>query len=164
MIREVNIEAVQKTLDAFASLFTQKIDQQDLPTSLKAATTAIGLCTLPGYGIRYGVRSGGDIVTTSLVVVLVWMMGTSIVSRGAMARNISLVSFWIAATLVIVFLADILFPAPLERGIRFLITACLVFVLIPTHLWRIVRPWLAFFGLTLALWFTMSVLARRVIY
>ena len=163
MIRKVNPASVRKILDAFASLFTQKIDQQDLPTSIKAATIAIGLPTLTG-GFRYGFGAAGEIVVTSLGVVLIWMLGTSIVSGKEMARNISLVSFWIAASLVIVFLADILFPGPFERGIRFLITAGVLVVLVPTHVWRIVPSWLAFFGLTLSLWFTMGVLAWRVIY
>lgn len=159
---------VRKTLDAFASLLTQEIDQQDLPTSLKTATKAIGLGTLPGFAllIRHGVRTAGELVVTSIVLVLGWMVFTAILSRDRkleMARNLNLLSFWIAATLVLVLLADFLFDDPLQRMIRFLSVAGALVVFVPIHLFRSARSWSILWRMP-ALCLTMGLLAWSVIY
>ncbi len=162
------LKKVRKTLDDFATLLTQEIDHQDLPTSLKAATRAIGLSTLPGVGlvIRHGVGTAAEIAGTSLVLVLSWMVFTAILSREkklAMARNLNLLSFWIAATLVFVFLTDLLFDDPLEKMIRFLSVAGGLFVFVPVHLIRSARSWSILWRLP-ALWLTMGYLAWSVFY
>ena len=80
-----------------------------------------------------------------------------------MARNLGLVSFWIAVTLVLVMGAGVLNPDPLDKGIRFLIVFILLGVLLPVHLSRGVGFRTAV-KLILPLWLTMSILAWRVIY
>ena len=121
----VNPEKIRELLAAFAALFTQPVDQQDLPTSLRSAAVSIGLVTLGGVNslIQNGVRSAGEIVVASLLVVLLWMLGTGVVVQDerrklVMARNLNLLSFWIAATLILVFLAAMLYPNPLDKTIR----------------------------------------------
>ena len=168
----VSLEKIRDLLAAFAALFTQPLDQQDLRTSLKAAEVSIGLVALGGFIslIRNGVRSASEIVGVSLLAVLLWMLGTSVVVRGerrklVMAQNLSLLSFWIAATLVLVSLAVMLASHPLAQGNRFLITAALIVVLVPVHLFRSVpsRP-AALWWMIPALWVTMGFLAWHVIY
>ena len=167
MIQEVNLKAVQETLEAILSLLTQPIEQQDLPTSLKAVTTAIALINLPVFALLlpvHGVRSAGDII----VVVLGWMLLTAIVSRPecrsfVMTRNLALLSFWLIAMVIIVFLATIIFPDPLGSGIRFLSTTSTMALLIPFHMRQCVRLRSALW-LTPALWLTVGFLAWRIIY
>ncbi len=117
--------------------------------------------------IPTGVRSVGEIVNSSLLVVLFWMVGTGIVAKRKklwMARNLSLLSFWIAVTLVLVLLAVMLCPDPLDTGIRLLITVSLIVVLVPVHLIRSMRSRTTALWWTIpALWITMAVLAWRVI-
>ena len=171
IVQMVSSEKIRDLLAAFAALFTQPIDQQDLQTSLRSAEVSIGLVALGGFIslIQNGVRSAGEIVGVSLLAVLLWMLGTSVVVRGecrklVMAQNLSLLSFWIAATLVLVSLAVMLYPDPLDRGIRFLITAALIGVLVPVHLLRSMRSRpAAFWWMIPALWITMDFLAWHVI-
>ena len=173
MISSGEPRGVRKTLEAFSTLFTQPTKQQALPTSLRAATTAIGLCSLPGFGLLRGVHSAGWISFASLLVVLFWMLVTSIIARPenkelAMARNLSLVSFWIPATLVLVFCAELFFSDPLQKGIRFQGVAGLLFLLILIHLCQCVRFQCVRFWSVLwlmpTLWTTMALLAYLIVY
>ena len=163
-------KTAQKMLVALASVLTHPIDQEDLPTSLRAAASALVLAAPTGLGllIRDEAASGADVFGTSLIVIMVWMVVTSLLARPErrtpeLARNLGLVSFWIAVTLVLVMGAGVLNPDPLDKGIRFLIVFILLGVLIPVHLSRGVGLRTAV-KLILPLWLTMSILAWRVIY
>ena len=164
------VKQVRKALEAFATLFTQSIEQQDLSTSLRSAAVAICLVTIEGFTflIWEGVRPAVEIIGISLLVVLVWMAVTSIVARPEhrkldLARNLSLISFWIAATLVLVCLAASIFPDPLDTGIRRLSAIVLIAPLVPVHLFRNMRSRpAALWWMIPALWTTMGYLAWHV--
>ena len=162
-------EAVREILNAFIGLFTQPFDQ-DLKASVTAAVTAITLAGLPGLGLigNGGGRAAIEIGGASLVLVLVWMAVTGVTSEPEhrilkIARNLSVVSFWIAATLVFIWAAELLFPDVLDRAIR-LVSVCIVLlVLVPVHMFRNLRSgrWLR---LTLVLWISTGTLAWLVVY
>ena len=163
-------KAAQKMLVALASVLTHPIDQEDLPTSLRAAASALVLAAPSGLGllIRDEGASGVDVFGTSLIVIMFWMAATSLIARperrtAKLARNLGLVSFWIAVTLVLAMGAGVLYPDPLDKGIRFLSVFVLLVVLVPVHLSRGVGFRTAL-KLILPLWLTMGILARRIIY
>ena len=160
----------QKMLVALASLLTHPIDQEDLQTSLRAAASALVLATPTGLGllIRDEAASGVDLFGTSLIVIMVWMVITSLLVRPErkkleLARNLGLVSIWIAVTLVLVMGAGVLYPDPLGAGFRFLIVCVLLGVLVPIHLLR-GTSFRTAVKLILPLWLTMGIFAWRVIY
>ena len=135
-------EAVQKVLDAFLGLLTQPFEQS-LKASVTAAATAISLAGLESLMLllRGGSRMALDFSGSSLVLVLIWMVVTAVVSRVerrslAIARNLSVVSFWIAVTLVFIIAAEIVFPNPLDHAIRFLCVLIALLVLVPVHMFR----------------------------
>ena len=163
------VEAVQAVLNAFLGLFTQPFEQ-DLKASVTAAATSISLAGLEGLAllVNGGSRTALDIGGPSLALVLVWMAVTAVVTgvehRGlTIARNLSVVSFWIAATLVFVFAVELVFPNPLDRAIRLLSVSGVLLVLVPVHMIRNL-PVGAALGMTLALWFSTVALAWMVVY
>ena len=163
------VAAVRAVLNAFLGLFTQPFDQ-DLKASVTAAATSISLAGLEGLVLLVDgeTRTALDISGPSLVLVLVWMAVTAGVTkvklRGlTIARNLSVVSFWIAATLVFVFAAELVFPDPLDRAIRLLSVSVVLLVLVPVHMIRNLPVGTAL-RMTLALWVSMGALAWRVLY
>ena len=163
------LEAVQAVLSACIGLFTQPFEQ-DLNASVKAATTAISLAGLEGFWLLADreSRTAMDIASATLVLVLVWMAITAIVTNAerralSIARNLSVVSFWIAATLVFLIAVEIIFPDRLARAIRFLSVSGVLLVLIPVHMLRNL-PVGAALWMTPALWFSTGALAWMVIY
>ena len=67
----------------------------------------------------------------SLLVVLLWMLGTGVVVQDerrklVMARNLNLLSFWIAATLILGFPRRHAYPNPLDKTIRWLLATFLI--------------------------------------
>lgn len=101
----LRIEGVRSVLNAFAGLFTQPFDQ-DLQSSVKGAATSIVLTAmLTGQETSFlkggGVESALGIVSFSLVLILVWMAISAVIRseedrKLIIARNLSVVSFWIA--------------------------------------------------------------------
>ena len=157
-------EALQEVLNAFASLFTQPLEQ-DIGASLKAATAAISLATLPGLGLWFngGNRALGEFGFPSFVLVLVWMLlsvFTKQDKKRGIARNLSVLSFWIVATLVVVFVVEIIRPDPLDAALRRGLAVVLLLILIPADqfLVRSLPFWLAL-RMTLALGISTSFLA-----
>lgn len=162
-------EAIQGVLSAFAGLFTQPLEQ-DLHGALKSAAVSIALASLPGLAflVNHGSRPALEIGGFSLVLVLVWMAMTAVLSKAerrqlTIARNISLISFWIAVTLVFVFAMELVFGDPLDRAIRLLSVLGLLLVFVPVHMFRNLRVGLAL-PMTLALWISTGALASSVIY
>ena len=158
----VNYEMVRKLLETFASLFTQPLEQEDLPTAIKSAASALTLCTLPGLGLLVrGVRF--DFFKISLMIMLICIGGTSIVSRSGnkvvqAAKNLTITTFWIAMTLLVVLGVIVIFPDPLDSGIRRLIASVLLVVLIPVHLFQSSVRVMSASWLTLFLWLTITML------
>ena len=162
-------KVVQEILNAFLGLFTQPFEQ-DLRASVTAAATSISLAGIEGLVllVNVGSRTALNFGGASLVLVLVWMAVTAIVTsvdrRGlTIARNLSVVSFWIAVMLVFVFAAEFVFPDALDRAIRFLSVSVVLLVLIPVHMIRNLPIGVAL-RMTLALWFSMGALVWMVIY
>ena len=115
-------EAVQGVLNAFLGVFTQPFEQ-DLGASVKAAATSISLAGLLAVLVDTGRQTALEFGRSSLVLVLIWMAVTAVVGkvdrrRLTIARNLSVVSFWIAVTLVLVIAVGLVFPDPLDRAIR----------------------------------------------
>ena len=164
-----SLEAVRAVLNAFLGLFTQPFDQ-DLKASVTAAATSISLAGLEGLTLLAdpGSRTALEIGRSSLVLILLWMAVTAIVSKAArrglaIARNLSVVSFWIAVTLVFVFAVQLVFPDPLDRAIRLLSVSGVLLVLVPVHMVRNL-PGGSALRMTLALWLSTGALAWRVVY
>ncbi len=160
---------VLEVLKAFAAMFTQPLEQQDLPTSLRAAGVAITLAASEGFVVLgwQGAAAVRTVPAASLVIVLAWMTGTGILSRAPdkqvpLARNLSLVSFWIAATLVFVIVAYWLFPG-LQHAKRFAVVSLLLFVAVPVQAWGIMSLRRATWAVP-ALWLSMGALAWAAIY
>ena len=163
------VEAVRAVLNAFLGLFTQPFDQ-DLKASVTAAATSISLAGLEGLVLLVDgeTRTALDISGPSMALVLVWMAVTAVVTKVeikglTIARNLSVVSFWIAATLVFVFAAELVFPDPLDRAIRLLSVSVALLVLVPVHMIRNL-PVGAALRMTLALWVSTVALAWMVLY
>ena len=163
------LETVQTVLNAFLGLFTQPFEQ-DLRASVTAAATAISLAGLEGLVLlaNDGRRTALVIGGFSLALVLVWMAVTAVVTtverRGlTIARNLSVVSFWIAVTLVFVLAVEFLFPGPFNRAIRFLSVSVVLLILVPVHMFRNLLIGSAFW-MTVFLWLSTISLARMVIF
>ena len=163
------LEAIQGVLSAFAGLFTQPFDQ-DLNAALKSAGMSISLASLPGLAFfaNHGSRTALEIAGFTLVLVLMWMAMTAILTKAehrklTIARNLSVISFWIAVTLVLVFAMELVFGNPLDRAIRLLSVLALLLVLVPIHVFRNLATSLAF-PMTLVLWLSTGALASSVIY
>ena len=157
-------EAIQEVLDAFLRLFIQPFDQ-DLKASVKVATTAIVLAGLPGSAllVNGGIRTVGEIVGSSIVLVLVWMLLTAIMTKKerlklTIARNLSVLSFWIAATLVLVLAVELVRPDPLDGAIRRGIVAVVLLLLVPMHMRFNLPVWPAV-KMSLPLWISTVFLA-----
>ena len=160
--------AVRTLLEAFLGVFTQPFEQS-LRSSLAAAATAITLAGLQSLAfLPHGASRTPTIVSTSLVVVLVWMALTAVVSDREriplnMARNLSVVSFWIAVTLVFILSVGHFRADAHDQAIRFLIVACVLVVLVPVHVFRNL-PLRSALPMTLALWLSTVTLAWQAEY
>ena len=95
----------------------------------------------------------------SLVLVLVWAAAPAIFGKPerkklAIARNLRVVSFWIAVTLVFVISVEFVFSNPLDRAIRLLAVLGALVAFVPVHMFRNFRGGLAL--LIPALWLSMG--------
>lgn len=168
----LSIERVEGVLNAFLGLFTQPFDQ-DLKASVSAAASSICLAALlPAQGLSFltphGTQTALELSGVSLVLVLVWMAATAILSPAAsrkvsIARNLSVVSFWIAVTLVLVLGVELVFPSPLDRAIRLYSAWAMLVILVPTHMFRNLRVGSAC-SMTFVLLLSNCALAYVVIY
>lgn len=169
-------EAIGGVLNAFVALVTQPFEQE-IGASVRAAALAISLGGLEGmvFLARNGIPSALEFGVSALVLVLVWIIVTAILANrnrvSAIARNLSILSFWIAATMVFVIAMELIFHDTDTEGIRFYSCIAVLLVLVPIHLFhgsaRLFRGSMRFFivlGMTLALWFSTGFLAYRVIY
>ncbi len=113
--------------------------------SLKNAAVSIvlvaTLLAVPGSvpSPDLGSSTAQEMAFFSLILVLAWMAIMAIVvksDRQALARNLSVISFWVAVTLVLVCVAEYPFPDPLDRAIRLLSVWIMLLILVPLHMFR----------------------------
>lgn len=169
MVHLEKSKAIQEVLNAFLAVFTQPLEQ-GVEASVKAAAMSIALAAMEGM-VLLATDGGASVLEFSrsaLVLVLVWMAVTSAASNVQnrtllLARNLSVLSFWIAATMALIFAVDLLFPNDLDRDVRIWLCFGALVVLVPIHLIRS-RYGLASVWMTLALWLSTGILAYRVIY
>lgn len=136
----------------FLGLFTQPFEQS-LEASVRCAVTAILLVFgISGLQLLFDFTflpvKGGEFAAYSLVLVIIWMLITSILPKAedrklAIARNLSVLSFWIAGVLVAVLLANSLYPDPLGGALRRLIASGFLILSIFIHMFRNGRSWRA---------------------
>ena len=156
-------EAILSALNAFVGLFTQPFEQ-DLKSSMKAASIAILLATLPGLQFLFngGHRAAMEFASHSFVLVIVWVLLISIFTKQdkklVIARNVSVLSFWIAAVLVVILAVNLLLTDPLDRAVRRLIAVSLLLLFIFAHMKLNLPCWSAV-KMTLFLWISTSFLA-----
>ena len=139
-------KALQEVLNAFFGLFTQPFDQ-DFTAASKAATTSILLSTLPGLRLLGvgGSRVAGEFAASSLVLFLVLTLLTAVFTKQdrklAIARKLSVMSFWIAATLVVIFAVDMICPDPLDEALRLGIATVSLIPLVCVHMFGNLPLW-----------------------
>ena len=157
-------KSVQSVLKAYAGLLTQPFDQ-DLQSSVKSAGMSIVLSTIL-TGQEASLLMGGEVEPAleigrfSMVLILVWMAISAIFRSGEerkliIARNLSVVSFWIAVTLVVVLAVKFVFPEPFDLAIRLISSCAILLVLVPIHMFRNLRFRLALVmtsGLLISTW------------
>ena len=165
------LENVRTILNAFLSVLTQPF-AQDLKAAVTNASTSILLAGSLAFLLNGGTRTALEFSKSSFVLVLVWMAVTAVFARftGAvrlgltMARNLSVVSFWIAVTLVVIVAVErFLVPNPLDRTIRVLIVSVMLLGFILVHTLRNL-PVRSALGMTLLLWISTSALAWTIFY
>ena len=159
--------SIQAVLEAFVRVLAQPLDQ-DLEDSVRAATTSIILVSvLAGATALYKDATVRDTIGTSLVLVLVWMAVTAIVAKAeqkvlAIARSLTVVSFWIAATLVFV-LASEAVAGPFALTVRFAGVSFALLILVPVHMFRSLPVGAALY-MTLSLWISTGFLAWNLVF
>lgn len=157
-------EHIQAVLLSFFRLLTQPFEQSP-EDSVKGAVTAIAL------GEAFAAVGETDILdsaASSLTLVAIWMVVSAVVAKPdrrklEVARNIGVISFWIAATLALVLFAEQLFDSPMDRAPRLEFVWTGLFVLVPVHMFRSLRV-LTAVVMTLALWVSTGLFARWVLY
>ncbi len=168
----LRIKSFQSILKAFVSLFTQPFDQ-DLQSSVKGAATSIGLTVIlthqeTSFLMGGEVESALEIGGFSMMLILVWA-GISAVFRSdedrnlVIARNLSVVSFWIAVTLVVVLAVKFVFTEPFDLAIRLISTCIALLVLVPIHMFRNL-PYFSAFAMSIGLLISTWGLSYTIIY
>lgn len=153
-------------VDAFVGLLTQPFGQ-DLRTSVTAAGTAVSLAVMVGGSgaLVGGLPDALEFAGMSLVVVLVWTVASVVFAKAdhpvklTLARNLSVVSFWVAVTLALM-LATAAVTDPLSQTGRRLAVSCFLLILVPIHTLRNL-PLRLGMGMTAALLVTTWMLIWR---
>lgn len=157
-------EHVQSVLLSFFRLLTQPFEQTP-EDSVKGAVTAIAL------GEAFAAIGETDMLGAargSLSLVAVWMVVSAVVTeperrRLEVARNIGVISFWIAATLALALLAELFYSSPMDRAPRLEFVWAGLLLLVPIHMFRNLRVPTAVV-MTLALWVSTGFFARWLLY
>ena len=151
---------IHAVLRSFFGLLTRPFEQSPAD-SVRGAVTAIVLSmSFAGFG---EISTTGA-ATSGLALVVVWML-ISAVFTGAdrrtleVARNVSVISFWIAATSALVLVAEQVHPDCSDRGPRVEFVWYGLLFLVPVHMFKSLRFGAAF-RMTLALWVSTGLLAR----
>ena len=159
----------EEVLSAFLTIFIQPLEQP-IGASARAAAMSITLAGLEGIVtlVTNGVTSALEFSSSALALILVWMAVTSVLSSATnrtlrLARNLSVLAFWIAATMALVLAAEFLFPSDLDRDVRIWSCIAALMVLVPCHLVRSRYGWESVW-MTVVLWLSTGMLAYRAIY
>jgi len=155
---------IPKLLQAFLGLLTQPFEQSPAD-SLRGVGTSI---TLAGTFAGIGQGSVVEATPPSLTLVLVWMAVSAAVVRAdrrklEIARNVSVISFWVAVTSAFILAAEQVYPDPFDRGPRFYFVAGWLLILVPVHMFRSLTFWRAVV-MTIALLVSAGFLAASLIY
>ena len=158
-------EQVQAVLLSFFRLLTQPFEQ--IPEdSVKGAVTAILLGeTFAAIGETVQMLHTAG---SSLALVATWMVVSAVVAPPdrrelQVARNTGVISFWIAATLALVLVAEQVYSEPIARASRLEFVWTALFLLVPVHMFRSLRVPTAIV-MTLALWVSTGLFARWLLY
>jgi len=154
---------IPKLLEAFLGLLTQPFEQSPAD-SLRGAGTSI---TLAGAFAGIGQGTVVEATPPSLTLVVVWMAVSAVVAKAdrrglEIARNVSVISFWIAVTSAFILAAEQVYPDPFDRGPRFYFVAGWL-LLVPVHMFRSLSFWRAVV-MTSALLVSAGFLAASLIY
>ena len=156
---------VRKLLQAFLSLLTQPFEQTPAD-AVRSAATAI--CISAAF-VGIGQNIAMDAVPGGIALVAIWMTVSAVLTKAehrslAIARNVSVISFWIAATSALVlFATELLYQDPIDRSPRLYFVVLWLLVLIPVHM---------FYGLsfvralitTVALWISTWLFAWGLVW
>lgn len=157
------LAGIPRLLQAFLGLLIRPF-RQSQADSLRGAGTAI---TLAGTITAIGGRTVPDAAPSSLALVLVWMAVTAAVTktdRGLkIARNLGVVSFWIATTAALILASEQVYADDFDRGPRFYFVVVWLLVLVPVHMIRNLPFWTAIV-MTVALWASTVFLAATIVY
>ena len=161
------MNAVETVLSAFLGLFTQAF-RQDLRASLAAAATSVCLAAALQSVALFG-NFGTDTAEfagTSLILILVWMAATAIFTEAhrvalSIARNLSVIAFWIAVTLVLTLAVTKVFPED-DPGRRLIVVSVLLVLTIPVHLFRNL-PFTSALRMTVAVLASTTILVWRIV-
>ena len=163
MIRAARL--AQELLQAFVGVLSQPF-RQDLDASTAAAGTAVflSIAVAGGAFLTGGLADGLNFAVVVFVAVLLWIVATAIfVSvdkiKLALARNLSVVSFWITVTLIFLLAAEAVTVALNQAGRKIGVT-CLLVLLIPFHMLRNLSLGVGL-TMTVALWATTLALVWR---
>ena len=153
-------ELPQSLLQALLGLLTRPFDQKPAD-ALKGAGTAIGLA-----GAFVAIGDGGldavtdvatDAATPGLALVAIWMVVAAVFAKDdqrgpAIARGVSVVSFWIAAAAVLILLAGQFYTDVFDHGPRRYVVFWGLLILVPWHMLRSGLPLRKALVMTIALW------------
>jgi len=166
-------EFMQSLLHSLHGVFTRPFDQKT-DEALKGAAAAIGVAgTLVAIGEgRLGgldaiITAGTDTAGPSLALVAIWMFVAAVLAKGekqAIARAVSVISFWIAGTAVLILVAEQMVYTDInyyEPQRRFVFLG--LFFLVPIHMFRIglSKPKALF--MTIALWVSTAFLTINLV-
>ena len=157
-------EEVQSVLQSFFGLLTQPFAQNQ-ESATKGAVTAIALSeALAAIGEADVVGTA----TNSLVLVVIWMMVSAVFAKPdrrtlEVARNTSVISFWIAATSALILAAERVYQDSMDQDPRLEFVWVGLLILVPVHMFRSLSVGRALI-MTLALWISTGTLATVLMY
>ena len=152
---------VQASLKSFLGLLTQPFEQSSTE-AVEGATIGIAL------SVAFAAIGQADMLSTAtngFALVIVWMLGSAVLAPADLrtlriARNVGVISFWIAGTSALVLLAEQVYPT--DRLLRWHLVSLVLFLLVPVHMLRCLRFGAAL-TMTLPLWVSTGFLAFRLV-
>ena len=157
-------EKAQYILQSFFGLVTRPLEQTP-EESVTGAVTAIGL------GEMLAAVSRADMVQSavgSLALVLIWMVVSAVFAspdrrQQVVARNIGMISFWIAVTLALILAAErLVFLDQRDSGLRLEFVYVSLLILVPVYTYRNLRAPAALV-MTPAIWASTGLLANGLV-
>ena len=153
-------ELPQSLLQSLLGLLTRPFDQKPVE-ALKGAGTAIALAgafvAIGEGGLEAVADTATDAATPSLALVAIWMVVAAVFAKNdqrgpAIARGIGVISFWIAATAVLILLAGQFYTDDFDYGPRRYVVFLGLLILVPWYMRHSGLPLWKAVGVTIALW------------